>query len=46
MNKPYFFEKLVYYNIDKCKINKYEKYRVVHNNNGYYILREHFIYEF
>lgn len=45
MNKPYFFEKLVYYNIDKCKINKYEKYRVIHNSNGYYILREHFIYE-
>lgn len=45
MNKPYFFEKLVYYNIDKCKISKYEKYRVAHNNNGYYILRKHFIYE-
>lgn len=45
MNKLNFFEKLVYYNIDKCKINKHEKYRVVHNSNGYYILREHFIYE-
>lgn len=43
MNKPYFFEKLVYYNIDKCKINKYEKYRVV-CNTGYNIIRNYIIY--
>lgn len=51
MNKPYFFEKLVYYNIDKCKISKYEKYRVVYNSNGillydYYIFLSYVELEF
>lgn len=45
MNKPYFFEKLVYYNIDKCKIDKYKKYRIIHNNTGYNILENYTIYD-
>lgn len=43
MNKSKFFNELVYYNIDKCKINKYEKYDVVYNA-GYSIIRNYIIY--
>lgn len=43
MNKSKFFNELVYYNIDKCKINKYEKYNVVYNT-GYSIIRNYIIY--
>lgn len=43
MNKSKFFNELVYYNIDKYKISKYEKYDVIYNT-GYSIIRNYIIY--
>lgn len=45
MNKLKLFEEIMYsfFNIIN-KDNKYEKYYSINNNNGYDILKKHFIY--